>query len=578
MNEIQDYVISLLHDSTNQPNEAVMSRICTVLEFCLQNKISLLALSKLKSNTAHKNIFLSKEFIEACKDEYSKCQIWRDSFIQIKKEWDKRGIEFIFHKSAGQFPYMSDNLDILVRNKDFKEAGKILHKIGYIELRNIQEPHKKFYRKYSFREDWVPVHLHERVCWGVPYEDNDHMWNTYIISNEDSIVHFPCAEDILLVTTAHCFLEDHLVRVSDLLTIKKNSEGSNLNWEYIEKTAKNMHWFHALYTGFLIFDFLYLNLFGESIFPPEIIKKAKEYADERGWIKRTLEKRVFINKLEMPLKLPHLWTRIHSSLRILSDPAFGGRYKRLKLIFKNLFDGFIHLKLGLKSHPRFFVAFSGLDGSGKTAHCKALQKAFEMSDINAKYIWSRTGSLPISQSILKFIRIFKSKRDSSSAEKEKRLIKSKLFLKLWQIINSIDLILFYFFKLSIPLFLGKVIISDRYIADGIVDLESLAGSEDCDKPLYNILRFLTPYPDIMYFLELNPQAIIQRGRDEPEEQMALKYACYKSLLPETEAMWIDNSNPFHEVNEKISNITLTKFFSKYPDKYEGYDLVSIKYK
>jgi len=520
----------------------------------------------------------NKEYTNDCE----KLENWRNCFIKIKNAWDKVGVDYIFHKSIGQFPYMSDNLDILVRAENFEKAGRILRDIGYVDLRNVQEPHKKFYRKFAGGECWAPIHLHERVCWAVPYENIEHLWKHYVVSEKDEVVHYPCREDAILINTAHCFLEDHLIKIRDLLTIRKSIGKNKINWNYIIKTADEMHWLFALYTGFLIFDYLYMKLFKEYLIPYKIIREAKEHVNNKRWIRKTLERKIFVDKPKMPFKIPHLWTRRHSSLRVLNDPAFGKRFKRYLQIFEHLLDGFIHLKLGIKTHPKMFVAISGLDGSGKTKHSEALQNAFKTCEINPVYIWSRAGSLPITRFVLKFVKYFKSgkyiKIENSLIKEESYLPKNQLTIKLWRMINTIDLILYYFFRFNIPLILGKVVIADRYICDSIIDLEFVGKSNNFDRILYKVLKILTPTPNILFLLDLNPDIILVRGCDEAKVELVNRRKYYKMIMSKTNTIIIDNSNPFDEVSGRILNFTLTKFFAKYPEKYNGYRLVSLKYK
>jgi len=551
-----------------------------IINYLNQNKISLLELYLGKSKKRYRNFFLSKEFKKAYSDEYEKFRIWRESFIKVKEEWDKRGIDYIFHKSSGQFPYMSDNLDVLVKTKDFNKAGMILTDMGFIKLRNIQEANKNLYRRFVGEKSDIPIHLHERVCWIVPYEDNDHLWKNYIVSDKDEIVHYPSYEDSILINIAHFFLEDHKIKIFDLLTIKKCIK-DNLDWNYILTTADKMHWVHALYAGILIMDFIYKRLFGDSFIPPEIIKKANDYVDKKQWIKIILQKKIFNNKCKMPLKLPHFWVRIHSSLRLINDPSFfRNKFDRYIQTFLHLLNGFIHLKLGINSHPSMLIAFSGLDGSGKTEHSQALLDAFKICEINPRYVWSRAGSLPLTNAMNKCIKYIrrKDKKKLNVNNSNTYLTRNKFKVALWIIINYVDIILYYFFKIKIPLIFGKVVISDRYIYDSIVDLEYLKGSKNCNRILYKILGYLTPSPDILFFLDLDPAIILNRGRVESKDQLLDKYLDYKIVLSRANPILIDNSKPFHIVNEKICKVALTKYFAKYPDKYDGYRLISIKYK
>lgn len=553
-----------------------------MVDFFKRNKISFLWLNNFfDSREFYKDLFSSESFKNEYRNELNRFNSWKKDFDKIKDKWHKEKIDYIFIKSTGSFPHMSDNVDILVRQRDFKKAGKVLADMGFINLRNIQEPHKNFYRKFIDGKSSIPVHLHERVCWGVPYENNDHLWDNYVSSDDDKTIHYPSNEDALLINIAHCFLEDHLIKIYDLLAVKICLEGE-IDWNYVLRTTEDMYWLHAFYTGLLILDHLYMQVFQDTLFPPQLIEKAEYYVSKKNWIRKILKERIFVEKPIFPFKIPHIWTRIHSSLRVINDPTFGCQIRRYKLLFKHLLDGLIHLKLGIKSHPKMFLAIGGVDGSGKTAHCRALQNAFLTCEIKTSYVWSRAGSLPVTKifmEIIKFFHFGKRKGRKQSLESKKRqLPKTSFNIRLWGILNIFDSILFYFCRVYIPLMFGKVVIADRYIYDSIIDMEHLGGSRNFSRISYKILQFLTPRPDLLLFLDVNPDTVLKRGSDESLVDIENKYSLYKSIMLEQKAIFIDNSKSFGEVSEKISYATLSRFFAKYPNKYNGYNLVSLKYK
>jgi thymidylate kinase len=580
MDRIQKIALRLLKVKNNT-GTAQPSDVGLLIQYFRENKISFIDLYNSRK-TGSNGFFGTHEFRKAYDDEQKKHESWKRDFRQIREEWRNLGIEHIFIKSTAQFPYMSDNLDVLVRSENFEKAGKLLCEQGYIELLNVQEPHKKLYRKFSGAKHWAPVHLHERVCWSVPYEDNEHLWKHSVASKEDDIVRYPCQEDAILIHTAHCFLEDHRVKISDLLTIKKNVRSGEVDWEYIISTADRMHWLHALYTGFLILDYLYMKLFDEPLIPAKIVGEAKNYVSRKAWIQRTLKKKIYVDEFCMPFRIPHLWTRVHSSLRVLKDPSFGKKITRYRQLFEHLLDGFIHLKLGVNSHPKMLVVFSGLDGSGKTRHIESLIRAFQTCEIHPLYIWSRAGSSPVIRHLLKLLRLFKPKTDGkknySHEEKERVFPRNRMTTWAWRVINSIDLVFYYFFRITLPLIFGRVVIADRYVYDSMVDLEDVSQTMNFQRPAYKWLKSLTPSPDIHFYLDLSPDIIVQRGCSKDRDELLKESRYYKAVITSSEVTVIENSKPFDQVSERIIHTVLDGFYAKYPKKYDGYRMVSLKYK
>lgn len=585
MKKLQQKALSVLTD--NIQIEIKSDDVVNIIKYFKKNSISLLDLYQ--NRKEFDNFYQSLEFLRALEEEKQILEKWIIDFTPIKDEWEKAGIEYIFHKSIGEMPYTSGNLDILVKQKDFKKAGELLKKLGYIDLRNIQEPHKEYYRKFEWNNEIVAIHLHERVCWVVPFEDNEHIWKHYIVDNENPIIHYPSNDDAVIIILAHHFLEDHTLSLFDLVVLKKCIDKGNIDWSFIIKTAENLRWDHALYTAIIIFNHFYLKVYKEQIgIPKEILKRAFKYVNKRLWIGDTLNKKILKKQIILPFKISHLWTRMHTTLRELRDPTFGSPKDRFIQVFGGLLDRFIQLKLKVASHPKMLITFSGIDGSGKSTHIKHLQFAFIKCGISSNYVWNRAGSMPLAQLSLKAYRYFKyGKTDKNeilasnngSSTSTSYLPKNILTATMWKMISMVDILTYYFIKISIPLFCGKVVIVDRYLIDNIIDINRSINKKNTDTLLYKILRKFIPKPDIEYFIHTPPKIILTRTIDESLIELEEKNFIYNRLLKHNKnATIIDNTQPVDEVSNKIHREALKKFFDKYPDKFNGYKVVSWRYK
>lgn len=580
---IQEIGIGLLDSSKPDTSRWGPREVEQAIAFYGQNKISFLELLQKDGGRRFQGRGLFEEALhQAAAAERRKYQDWRDSFIKIKQEWDGLGIAYIFLKSSGRFPHLSDNLDVMVRSSDFRRAAESLRSLGYTDLRNIQEPHKRFYRRLGSDGEWAPIHLHERVCWGFPFEDNAHLWNHALTSADDEIVRYPCPEDIVLVHTAHSFLEDHEIKLSEFLTLRACLQDRMLDWPYVIRTARDMNWLHALWAGFVMIEGLHLRLFEYPLFPAEISDEAKSYVSRRRWIRTVLDRSLSSRPLLMPFRIPHLWTRVHSSWRVLQDRSLGNRRQRSALVFSHLLDGFIHRKLRLSTHPRMFIALCGLDGSGKTRHGQALQQAFRTCGIKARLVWSRAGSLPLTRVLLRVLRAAKLDYQKKSPVDRKtaqagRFSQKKWALALWSAVNGLDIALFNLVKVTIPLAIGRVVIADRFLYDSFVDLESLRATPNFRRPLYRLLKRLTPAPDFLFFLDIQPDGILERGVAEDKQSLQKKSLLYQETVKQAGAVVINTHRPFHQVEGEIIRNSLAAFYQKYPEKYDGYRLVSLRY-
>lgn len=102
------------------------------------------------------------------------------------------------------FPYTSDNLDALIKPNYEKKTRKILQKLGYAELRNVEEAQKFLFRRFRDGESVYAIRLHTQIGWRVSFLDNEFVRNgNYRISDDDDIVATPSREVGVLVTFVH---------------------------------------------------------------------------------------------------------------------------------------------------------------------------------------------------------------------------------------------------------------------------------------------------------------------------------------------------------------------------------------
>jgi len=578
MKEIQNIAIAIIKNDKEFGRAIKNDQIERIGKYLIQNKVSLLELVNRDNCQWVETLFESSYFKNKITEEENVLESWESDFRLIRQKWESHGIDYMFHKSVGTFPYLSDNLDVMVRTKDFQKAGEVLKEMRYVSLRNIQEAHKEFYRK--FIGDYVvgPIHLHERVCWGVPFEDLDHIWAKMQQSESNPLVFYPDYEDGILVNTAHGFLEDHIIKLKDLLYIKKCIDSTEINWGYIIKTSQKLHWEMSLHAAFVLLDHLHQNLFNEELLPKEITEYSEKYISKIPWVNKTIQN-LKEKEVIMPFKTPHLWTRRHTALRTLHDPSFGSKLARYYQVFGGLADRLVHLKLKFHNQPGMIIAFSGLDGAGKSQHINSLEKAFNVSEIKTKQVWTRVGSLPLTKL---FTRIYKGKRENKDIQKSvsepKDRTKNRVIVSFWRILNITDLIFYYGIYVRFQKVRLKVVLCDRYYVDTIVDMEAYNKGNIVNRFMYKIYKFLIPKPDINFFIDASPNIIIKRSEGDIIEDIEFNYNLIRPLAEEENLIPIDNNVSFDEASEKLIHYSLCRFFSKYPSKYKNYKIVSSRYK
>lgn len=578
MREIQNVAVAIIQNNEEFNHLIKDDQIVKVCEYLIINKVSLLELVSRKNCKWINNLFGSDYFQSKIVEEENVLKSWELDFRLIKQKWESNGIDYMFHKSVGTFPYLSDNLDVMVRTKDFEKAGEVLKEMNYVSLRNIQEAHKEFYRK--FIGDYIvgPIHLHERVCWGVPFEDVNHIWSNMRQSEKNPLVFYPDYEDGILVNTAHGFLEDHIIKMKDLLYIKKCIDSTVINWEYIIETSQKLHWEISLHAAFVLLDHLYQSLFNKELLPKEITENSERYISETPWVNKTIQN-LKNKEVIMPFKTPHLWTRRHTALRTINDPSFGSKLARYYQVFGGLADRLVHLKLKFHNQPGIIIAFTGLDGAGKSQHINSLEKAFNVSEIKTKQVWTRVGSLPLTKL---FTRIYKGKRKNTEMQKSvnepRSRTKNKIVVSFWRLLNIIDLIFYYGIYVRFQKMRLKVVLCDRYYVDTVVDLEAYNKENRIDRVIYKIYKLLIPKPNINFFIDTFPSIIKERSNGSIIEDIDFNYSLIKPLAEEENLITIENNVSFEEASEKLIHYSLTHFFNKYPSKYKNYKIISSRYK
>ena len=134
-----------------------------VLRLLRVNRIPLLMV---KDNETH--LFHGDDFRKELMKEKAKYQRWRNEYEIVRERFSNERIENILFKSTGlppSFPYTSDNLDVLIKSNYEEKARKILQKLGYVELRNVEEPRKFLFRKFRARKSYRSIRCSVREFW-----------------------------------------------------------------------------------------------------------------------------------------------------------------------------------------------------------------------------------------------------------------------------------------------------------------------------------------------------------------------------------------------------------------------------
>ena len=118
------------------------------------------------------------------------------------------------------------------------------------------------------------------------------------------------------------------------------------------------------------------------------------------------------------------------------------------------------------------IAFSGLDGEGKSTQIGLLKNKLNLKGKNISVFWSRGGYTPGMEFFKKMLRItnlpvIPKRRDQSNQRKKSFL--NPVIKNIWLTLSLLDLLFYYVIYIRVKELFRNVVICDRYIMDTLID-------------------------------------------------------------------------------------------------------------
>ncbi len=554
----------------SEANRVNYKRVLSILE---QNNVQLLFIKN--KNSQYSSFYNLKEFRNKIEEEKRMFENWAREYSMVNEIFLQHGIEHILMKSDGHFPYLDDNLDIIVKPENITQAQSILEDLGYIEVTTSREPYKSLFVKFPPNGLFYDIHLHQSIAWHVPFIDDQYIWAKSIASKCENLNFYVFSPDVMaLMNIAHIIYENHSITLPEVIGISVHLRNLTNKWEYLKGMAKQRGWLEGLYCGIFLIARIEEKIYGNTLIGSNILDEV-EKSCSKLW-KLFVCKRLNKN-FRMPLKIDSKLCRILYIQKFLRDPkvTFLRRVKQLSIrIYKS-----ISLRLPCRNKP-FLISFSGIDGSGKTSYAKALEKAFQACCIETCYYWNKIGNpkmyrlfSSVGKVLFRQDNSFKNIQNWSIKDKIDFFAKKSLIRYLWMYLNMITLWIEYLFKVKLPLLLRKVVICDRYIYDALVDIDTFSplSNKDINKvAITKIFRILSPKPNIFFLCNTPPEVAVKRER-YPEAIQSIdvlnrKIRLYNQLSQKTNFVQIDSLYELPKIKSQIVNRALSVYFALYKVK------------
>lgn len=175
----------------------------------------------------------------------------------------------------------------------------------------------------------------------------------------------------------------------------------------------------------------------------------------------------------------------------------------------------------MKKKAGIFICFMGIDGAGKSTLAREAIKILLNHNVRSRYVWGgynpfflRPFDYIATKVIIKKHNPFKNYVQYRSLLK--RMGKRKVTFKIYFYSLLLDYLIQILIKIRIPLWLRRNIVSDRYIFDVATKLGSNYDfSLEKHKHLIENLFRVCPKPDLVYFLDVQPEIAMKRKQDIP---------------------------------------------------------------
>ena len=551
---------------------AELARPSSLVKWLRENKYPILALDL---DALPKEIVDTPEFQQAMDEDRESYEVQRGHYLQVRDAWEELGIPCFMIKTAcvpPTFPYTSDNLDILVPWERADEAKSALLELGFLELRNIEEQNKFLFRKFHDGKSVAAIHVHRWVGWNLNFFEENILWDRARVSPDDPSILAPSPEDALLINIAHAYFENKNFNLHDLEKMRVNWQNHELDWDYLDKVPKRRGWYDAFLFGILLAAHLEERLTGSTAVP--------QSHREQWEIELRKYPRVYLyyqketqRPADLPFRMSFMFSKRLYYQKVWRD-THDSVYRKIRNTVRTLVWGF-RLKSKIRPNHGAVVAFSGLDGSGKTLQAENLCRVLEISEIPYTHYWNRVGYSPLTRLMTRiFSRTDRSQDPNSISPIEGQNDLSRWpgpVQAIWAWFLAMDLLVRYTVRVRVPVWrshfgIGKVVVCDRYVLDAATEiLTRLPKGGWMVRAAVKVLKALSPRPNVAFLLDV-PEEVAQVRHELPVSIDTLRRyrGLHNTLASEYGAKVLDGTRDAVSLGDELAEDVVRDFEARYP--------------
>jgi len=216
------------------------------------------------------------------------------------------------------------------------------------------------------------------------------------------------------------------------------------------------------------------------------------------------------------------------------------------------------------------IAFSGLDGSGKSTQAARLAETLERLGSPASVAWTSVASHPpwlgiVARSIKWGLSSIAGRGggspvadgslgEGSGLDEAGKAIRSRstLLTFSWSMIVTLRVALAVIRATWPALLRGKVVVCDRYELDSQAHLLYQYGEARSFRVQLAILRLVSPRPRLAYLLDVSPETAFRRKQDYTVNQNARRGRIYREKCVELGVRVIDGERPAPEICAEVA--------------------------